>query len=65
MLYGMNIAKLVFPLLTLPYLTRVLSVQSYAAVAYLLCPTCRYWLILVSFFQGQRMLSRPAKITNP
>ena len=34
MLYGMNIAKLVFPLLTLPYLTRVLSVQSYAAVAY-------------------------------
>lgn len=34
MLYGMSIAKMVFPLLTLPYLTRVLSVQSYGMVSY-------------------------------
>lgn len=34
MLYIMNIAKLIFPLLTLPYLTRVLSVDSYAVVVY-------------------------------
>lgn len=34
MLYVMNIAKLVFPLITLPYLTRVLSVDCFAVVAY-------------------------------
>ncbi len=34
MLYIMNIAKLIFPLLTLPYLTRVLSVDNYAIVTY-------------------------------
>lgn len=34
MLYVMNIAKLVFPFLTLPYLTRVLSVEGYAMVSY-------------------------------
>lgn len=34
MLYIMNIAKLIFPLLTLPYLTRVLTVDSYAVVTY-------------------------------
>lgn len=34
MLYIMNIAKLIFPLLTLPYLTRVLSVEKYAVVTY-------------------------------
>lgn len=34
MLYLMNIAKLVFPFLTLPYLTRVLSVEGYAMVSY-------------------------------
>lgn len=34
MLYIMNIAKLVFPLITLPYLTRVLSVECYGIVAY-------------------------------
>ena len=48
MLYGMNIAKLVFPLLTLPYLTRVLSVQSYAAVAYTKS-VMSYMQILVDF----------------
>ena len=30
MLYLMNIAKLVLPLLTIPYLTRVLSTGGYA-----------------------------------
>lgn len=34
MLYIMNIAKLVFPFLTLPYLTRVLSLEGYAMVSY-------------------------------
>ncbi|MBQ7793758.1 MAG: oligosaccharide flippase family protein [Clostridia bacterium] len=34
MLYLMNIAKMVFPLITLPYLTRVLSVDCYGVVAY-------------------------------
>ncbi len=34
MLYIMNIAKLVFPFITLPYLTRVLSVEGYAVVSY-------------------------------
>ena len=34
MLYVMNIAKLIFPFLTLPYLTRVLSVEGYAMVSY-------------------------------
>ena len=33
-LYIMNIVKLVFPLLTLPYLTRVLSTDAYGAVTY-------------------------------
>ena len=34
MLYLLNIAKVLFPFLTFPYLTRVLSVDSYALVAY-------------------------------
>lgn len=34
MLYGLSIAKIIFPLLTLPYLTRVLSVDCYGQVAY-------------------------------
>ena len=34
MLYLMNIAKMLFPLITLPYLTRVLSVDCYGVVAY-------------------------------
>ena len=34
MLYLMNIAKMIFPLVTLPYLTRVLTVDCYAIVAY-------------------------------
>lgn len=34
MLYMMSIAKLIFPLLTLPYLTRVLSEETYGFVSY-------------------------------
>ena len=34
MLYLLAIAKIVFPLVTLPYLTRVLSVETYGAIAY-------------------------------
>ena len=34
MLYVMNIAKIIFPLITLPYLTRVLSVPAYGVVGY-------------------------------
>lgn len=33
-LYFMNIVKLFFPLLTLPYLTRVMSTETYGAVTY-------------------------------
>ena len=34
MLYIMNITQLVLPLITLPYLTRVLSVDGYGVVSY-------------------------------
>ena len=34
MLYVMNIVKMILPLFTLPYLTRVLSVDCYGVVAY-------------------------------
>ena len=34
MLYIMTFAKMVFPLITLPYLTRILTVDGYAVVSY-------------------------------
>ena len=34
MLYGLSIAKIIFPLITLPYLTRILSVPGYGVVSY-------------------------------
>lgn len=48
MLYIMNIAKLVFPFLTLPYLTRVLSVEGYAMVSYVKS-VMQYMQLLVDF----------------
>lgn len=48
MLYIMNIAKLVFPLVTLPYLTRVLSVDCYGVVAYVKA-TMVYAQLVVDF----------------
>lgn len=48
MLYIMNIAKLVFPLITLPYLTRVLSVDCYGVVAYVKA-TMVYAQLVVDF----------------
>lgn len=35
MLLLLNIAKMLFPFITLPYLTRVLSVDKYGVVAYI------------------------------
>lgn len=48
MLYGLSIAKIIFPLLTLPYLTRVLSTESYGVVAYVKT-TMQYMQIVVDF----------------
>ena len=48
MLYMMNIAKLVFPLITLPYLTRVLSVECYGVVSYVKA-TMVYAQLVVDF----------------
>ena len=48
MLYGLSIAKIVFPLLTLPYLTRVLSVGCYGTVAYVKT-LMQYLQIIVDF----------------
>lgn len=48
MLYLMNIAKLIFPFLTLPYLTRVLSVEGYAVVSYVKT-VLQYMQLIVDF----------------
>ena len=48
MLYIMNIAKLIFPFLTLPYLTRVLSVEGYAMVSYVKS-VMQYMQLVVDF----------------
>ena len=48
MLYLMSIAKLIFPLLTMPYLTRILSEDGYGFVAYVRsCMT--YMQLIVDF----------------
>lgn len=48
MLYGLSIAKIIFPLITLPYLTRVLTVDSYGIVAYVKS-VMQYMQIFVDF----------------
>lgn len=48
MLYGYSIAKIVFPLITLPYLTRVLSVDMYGMVSYV--KTLRTYMQLIVDF---------------
>lgn len=48
MLYIMNIAKMVFPLLTLPYLARVLSEEMYGFVSYI--KTCMTYIQLLIDF---------------
>lgn len=48
MLYGLSIAKIVFPLLTLPYLTRVLTVDCYGTVTYVKS-TMQYLQIFIDF----------------
>ena len=50
-LYFLTIAKIVFPLLTFPYLTRVLSVESYGMVSYVRA-TIIYMQIFVEFGFG-------------
>lgn len=47
-LYGLSIAKIIFPLLTLPYLTRVLSIECYGVVAYVKA-VMQYMQITVDF----------------
>ena len=48
MLYIMSIAKLIFPLLTFPYLTRVLSEDAYGFVSY--TKTCMNYMQLIIDF---------------
>ena len=48
MLYLLNIAKILFPLITLPYLTRVLSVTWYGVVAYVKA-VMQYMQLIVDF----------------
>ena len=48
MLYLMNIAKMIFPLLTLPYLTRVLTVDCYGVVSYVKA-VMQYMQLIVDF----------------
>ncbi len=48
MLYLMNIAKMIFPLLTLPYLTRVLTVECYGIVSYVKA-VMQYMQLIIDF----------------
>lgn len=48
MLYIMNIAKMVFPLVTLPYLTRVLTVECYGVVSYVKA-LMQYMQLIIDF----------------
>jgi len=48
MLYLVNIARIIFPLVTLPYLTRVLTVECFGVVAYVKA-LMQYMQIFVDF----------------
>lgn len=48
MLYGLTAAKIIFPLLTLPYLTRVLSVDTYGTATYVKS-VMQYFQLFVDF----------------
>ncbi len=48
MLYLMSVAKLIFPLITLPYLTRVLSTDTYGFVSYV--KSCMTYIQLIIDF---------------
>lgn len=48
MLYLMNIAKMVFPLLILPYLTRILTIDCYGVVSYVKA-VMQYMQLIVDF----------------
>lgn len=48
MLYLLNIAKMIFPLLTLPYLTRVLTLECYGVVSYVKA-VMQYMQLIVDF----------------
>ena len=49
MLYIMNIAKLVFPLLTLPYLAKVLSTDANAVYTYVKNSVLMYVQLIIDF----------------
>ena len=60
---AMNIAKMLFPLLTLPYLTRVLSTDCYGSVVYVKSVTT-YLQLLVDFgfvLSATKASSRPGR----
>ena len=48
MLYIMSIAKLLFPLITLPYLTRILTEETYGFVSYV--KSCMVYIQLIVDF---------------
>ena len=48
MLYLLNASKMVFPLITLPYLTRILSIDCYGVVSYVKA-VMQYMQLIVDF----------------
>lgn len=62
-LYFLTLAKILFPLLTFPYLTRVLSVETYGMVSYVRA-TIIYMQIFVEFGFGLSAVKDIAKLHN-
>lgn len=59
-LYGFSIAKIILPLITLPYLTRVLSVETYGMIAYVKS-IIGYFQLFIDFgfmFSGTKKIVR-------